>query len=224
MIELQRQLALDPVRIPEPPAEDRSLWQIARRLGAVTGLAALVAWGMVALTGPRNIPRETAQVDTPPPRPTANQVKLLHFVAPTILAPLVPDQTAGTSPPSSQAAPLPAPTTASAPIVEAIPATPGSNSSMPGDDETTTLITRGQTLLQSGDLVSARLILRRPAETGSASAALALGATFDPLVIRRLGVIGIEPDAERARQWYQKAAELGSAEAAQQLAKLEQGH
>ena len=83
------------------------------------------------------------------------------------------------------------------------------------------LVKRGQDFLQNGDLASARLILRRAAEAGSANAALALGATFDPLVIQRLGVIGIEPDTARARQWYQRAAELGSATASQQLTKLE---
>lgn len=47
-----------------------------------------------------------------------------------------------------------------------------------------------------------------------------LGSTFDPLTIQQLDVIGVEPDVARARQWYQKAAELGSDVAAQRLAKL----
>jgi TPR repeat protein len=228
MIELQRQLALDPDSIPEPPADDvRSLWPIALRLGAVTGVAALVAWGMVALTGPRKAASETVQADAPPARASANQVKLVHFQAPAIMPPLVPDLLADATPPPSQAAPsqsAPSQTALPAPAMPAIPAPPASNALILADDEIATLIKRGQDLLQSGDLVSARLLLRRAAEAGSASAALALGATFDPLVIRRLGVIGIEPDAERARKWYQKAAELGSAEASQQLAKLEQVH
>ena len=85
------------------------------------------------------------------------------------------------------------------------------------------LVKRGHDFLQNGDLISARLILQRAVEAGSADAALALGATFDPLVIRRLGVIGIEPDIARARQWYQRAAELGSS-ASQQLTTLERAH
>ena len=51
-------------------------------------------------------------------------------------------------------------------------------------------------------------------------AALALGATFDPALIKRLGVIGTAPDIAQARNWYRKAAELGSPAATQQLAKL----
>jgi TPR repeat protein len=88
-------------------------------------------------------------------------------------------------------------------------------------DEITMLVKRGKDFLTNGDLASARLLLQRAAEAGSADAAMALGATFDPLVIRRLGAIGAEPDAARARQWYQKAVALGAAGAAQPLAKLE---
>jgi TPR repeat protein len=37
-----------------------------------------------------------------------------------------------------------------------------------------------------------------------------LGTTFDPLVIQQLGAIGVVPDVAQARQWYEKAVELGS--------------
>ncbi len=86
----------------------------------------------------------------------------------------------------------------------------------------TALIKRGKDSLMSGDIISARLLLRRAADAGSADAALALGATFDPVVIRRLGAVGMTPDIAQARQWYQRAAALGSAAAMGQLAKLEQ--
>ena len=86
--------------------------------------------------------------------------------------------------------------------------------------EITTLIDRGSAYLKSGDLASARLLLRRAAEAGSAEAALMFGSTFDPLFIRQLGAIGVQPDIARARQWYQKAAELGSDAASQRLANL----
>jgi TPR repeat protein len=76
--------------------------------------------------------------------------------------------------------------------------------------------------LKSGDLVSARLLLRRAAEAGSASAAPMLGTTFDPLVIHQLGAIGVVPDVAQAHQWYEKAVELGSDAASQRLAKLPQ--
>ena len=84
------------------------------------------------------------------------------------------------------------------------------------------MVKRGKDFFMGGDLASARLLLRRAAEGGSAEAALALGATFDPLVIQRLGAIGAAPDIAQARQWYKRAADLGSAAAMGQLAKLEQ--
>src|SRR5580704_10338750 len=89
-------------------------------------------------------------------------------------------------------------------------------------EEIAALINRGTDSLKSGELVSARLLLRRAAEAGSASAALMLGTTFDPLVIQQLGAIGVVPDVTKARQWYEKAAELGSDAASQRLAKLPQ--
>ena len=62
------------------------------------------------------------------------------------------------------------------------------------------LIARGQTYLANGDVVSARLVFRRAAEAGDAQAALALGGTYDPLVLRSLGVIGVAADAAQARE------------------------
>jgi hypothetical protein len=86
-------------------------------------------------------------------------------------------------------------------------------------DEIAALVKRGKDFVNHGDLIAARLLLRRAAEAGSAEAALALGETFDPVVFQRLHVIGIEPDAARAQKWYQRAAELGSAAASQHFAK-----
>ena len=88
--------------------------------------------------------------------------------------------------------------------------------------EIATLVNRGTDSLKSGDVSSARLLLRRAAEAGSASGALILGTTFDPLVIQQLGAFGVVPDVAQARQWYEKAAELGSDAASQRLAKLPQ--
>jgi hypothetical protein len=87
-------------------------------------------------------------------------------------------------------------------------------------EEIATLANRGADSLKSGDIASARLLLRRAAEAGSASAALMLGTTFDPLVIKHLGAIGVVPDVAQARQWYEKALELGSEAASQRLATL----
>lgn len=87
-------------------------------------------------------------------------------------------------------------------------------------DEIAVLVKRGKDFLTNGDISSARLLLRRAAEAGNAEAALALGSTFDPVIIARLGAIGVKADAAKARQWYEKAAALGSNTASQQIAKL----
>jgi hypothetical protein len=104
------------------------------------------------------------------------------------------------------------------------PSTLGTFTASPGPEreEVAALIARGQTYLANGDVASARLVFRRAAKTGDAQAALALGGTFDPLVLRSLGVIGVAADAAQARNWYEKAAELGSQEAPHRIEQLAQ--
>jgi TPR repeat protein len=87
-------------------------------------------------------------------------------------------------------------------------------------EEIAILVKRGNDFLADGDIAAARLLLRRAAEAGSAEGALALGTTFDPIALKRLGAIGAIADLAQARQWYQCAAELGSSAASQQLAGL----
>jgi TPR repeat protein len=90
------------------------------------------------------------------------------------------------------------------------------------ENEINTLIRRGKNLLNDGDFAAARVLFERAANAGSAEAALALGSTYDPNVIKRLGAIMVKPDIESARKWYQFAADRGSAAASLQLANLPQ--
>ncbi len=87
-------------------------------------------------------------------------------------------------------------------------------------EEIEMLLTQGEHFISVGDVATARVLFGRAAEAGDGTAALALGATYDPGVLAKLGVRGIVPDAEKARRWYQKARELGSPEAPSWLAKL----
>ena len=89
-------------------------------------------------------------------------------------------------------------------------------------EEVANLLKRGQIALQNGDLSAARLLLNRAAEAGDAQAAMALGATYDPRVLRELRALGASADVEKARSWYQKAAEMGASEANQRLQQLAQ--
>jgi hypothetical protein len=86
--------------------------------------------------------------------------------------------------------------------------------------EIAALLKRGTDYLQNGDIVSARLMLRRAATAGDPHAALLLGATFDPIVLRDLGVLGFSPDPAQARTWYQRAADAGLPEASRRLERL----
>jgi hypothetical protein len=90
-------------------------------------------------------------------------------------------------------------------------------------EEIAALVKRGQDFIANGDLASARLVLRRAADGGDAQAALLLGSTYDPATFKRLRVVGAGSDPEQARAWYQRAAELGSAEAARRLEPLARG-
>jgi hypothetical protein len=86
--------------------------------------------------------------------------------------------------------------------------------------ELATLMKRAKDMLAMGDIPSARLLLERAAEGQDATAALMLARTYDPAVLGTSDVRNITPEPDKARAWYQKAAQLGSAEAQQRLAQL----
>jgi hypothetical protein len=83
------------------------------------------------------------------------------------------------------------------------------------------LIERGDELMQSGKVSSARLLYQSAAEGGSAEAALALAETYDGGELVRGKVMGgNRPDLAMAKKWYQKAKQLGSPEADSHLLRL----
>jgi hypothetical protein len=104
-----------------------------------------------------------------------------------------------------------APTTASAPDTAAPPVRTLSV------EEVALLVEQGKKYIAVGDVVTARTIFRRAADAGNATAALALAATYDPIVLAKLGVLGMGADVEKARAWYQMAESYGSAEATERL-------
>jgi hypothetical protein len=79
------------------------------------------------------------------------------------------------------------------------------------------LMAQGQQFIAAGDVVTARIAFQRAAEAGDADAAVALGATYDPTVLAKLGVVGIGADVAKARSWYQRAEKLGSPDARRRL-------
>jgi hypothetical protein len=105
-------------------------------------------------------------------------------------------------------------------VVQNVAARPGAAAQAIDKDELDTLLKRGAEYMKGGDYAAARLMLQRAASSGSSQAALALGATYDPLVFIELGVVGFGADLGQARYWYEQARKLGSNEATQRLDRL----
>jgi hypothetical protein len=88
-------------------------------------------------------------------------------------------------------------------------------------EEIAVLMKRAKDMLASGDIPPARLLLRRAADAQEPNAALLLAQTYDPNMLGTQDVRNINPDIAMARTWYQRAAELGSADAQRRLAQLQ---
>lgn len=80
---------------------------------------------------------------------------------------------------------------------------------------------RARSLMTVGDIAAARLLLERAANAQDATAAFVLAQTYDPAVLGTKDTRSITADAAAARDWYRKAAQLGSAEARQRLTQLQ---
>jgi TPR repeat protein len=88
-------------------------------------------------------------------------------------------------------------------------------------DDVTVLLKRARVMIGIGDIVAARLLLQRAANAQDAGAALMLAQTYDPAVLGKPDARTITPDPDMARSWYQRAAELGSPDAKQRLAQMQ---
>ena len=113
MVKLQRQLALDPDAVPEPPVDDiQSLWPMALRLCAVAGVAAAVAWLVISLPGTRLLRHDTMHADIQVPPPVADTQKQDPLRTPAAAGLLLQHglTEANASPAPVEAVPAPAPT------------------------------------------------------------------------------------------------------------------
>jgi len=88
-------------------------------------------------------------------------------------------------------------------------------------DELAVLLKRAKSLLMAGDIPPARLLLERAADAQEAAAALMLAQTYDARVLGTRDVRNINADPTAARNWYRRAAQLGSAEAQRRLDQLQ---
>ena len=88
-------------------------------------------------------------------------------------------------------------------------------------DELAGIMKRARSLLASGDIPPARLLLERAADAQEPAAALMLAQTYDAQVLGTRDVRNINADPNAARNWYRRAAQLGSAEAQRRLNQLQ---
>jgi hypothetical protein len=112
--------------------------------------------------------------------------------------------------------------------VEPSVATPVDEAASPGDtavvldpEDIKPLLDRGRQFFESGDIAAARLLFNRAANAGDVAAVVAMGTTYDPAVLGSRGVRGILADPQKARSWYEKAAQSGSTEGLRLLKALE---
>jgi hypothetical protein len=84
-------------------------------------------------------------------------------------------------------------------------------------DQVELLIARSQELMSQGDVGAARAMLRRGVEARDARATLALGETYDPVMLAIIRAQGVAADPSLARDYYKKASEFGSHEAQERL-------
>jgi TPR repeat protein len=116
---------------------------------------------------------------------------------------------------------VPAPVAVASAMPQAMPAAPQAEVVRSLDPrEIAVLVKRGQGLLSGGDVQSARLLLMRGAEARDARAALLVGTTYDPALLRQIGADGPMADAAQARIWYQRAKEWGEPDAQRKLEAL----
>jgi hypothetical protein len=104
----------------------------------------------------------------------------------------------------------------------ALPASPAPRASNDAAAEMVELLLRrGNAAIADGDFVAARLLYEHAASLGSATAATAMGKTYDIEFLLRSGARGIPADQSVAAAWYRKAAALGDVEARARLVQIE---
>ncbi len=90
----------------------------------------------------------------------------------------------------------------------------------PAPRQITLWIDQGRQFFDAGDLVAARILFQRAANAGDSAAAVAMGATYDPVILAGRGFRGVVSDREKARSWYERAREMGSPEGPRRIEML----
>jgi TPR repeat protein len=87
-------------------------------------------------------------------------------------------------------------------------------------DDARRLCAEGLIAFAKGDIATARAFLKRAAEGGDPRALMALGDTYDPTTLARLGALGLKGDEAAARDYYSRALAAGVGGARERIAAL----
>jgi len=190
------------------------------------------------LNEPARLPPTLGLPGLPPPVQTASASPSREDIANAYQSALQTrapaEATATTTPPPAAAPVATTPSSITAPgaataIVAPSFVTPSVNAPPPQQqsarrmepDELAGIIRRAKSLLAAGDIPPARLLLERAADAQEPAAALMLAQTYDAQVLGTRDVRNINADPNAARNWYRRAAQLGSAEAQRRLSQLQ---
>ena len=202
-------------------------------INAKASLASVAPASLGGGAPPEAAPPRIAQTAAPEPRIAAPEAQAVYRGRPTEAAVAPAAAAVATGKPMDAFASLPSREEIQAAyqsavkggqVAAVVPAAPP-QPAMPAarrldPDELAGLLKRAKSLLAVGDIPAARLLLERAADAQEAEAALMLGTTYDPLVLGNQDMRSVTPDPALARQWYQKAAALGSADARRRLSEL----
>jgi hypothetical protein len=238
IIGAQARLALDPECVPEPPqsqSDGRSYWKIALPAVGILSVVAVIAWIAVSIPSVRVLLK--------------SDVVRARFLGSSVATDLA-EQSTRTQPSNEQGgvsakaaqesgnlqeprsrfdlseftAVAPAP---SVPVAPTRAPPSALNRTIPDfvtrqldRDELASMLQRADDFIKSGDLSSARLLLKRGAEAGDVRATLTLAGTFDPNVLKTLGFQEGVADIAMARLWYDRAQRLDAPEAQRRLKEL----
>ena len=82
------------------------------------------------------------------------------------------------------------------------------------------MVERGEQFLKQGNIAAARQFFLRAADLGLAAGAMRMAATYDAAELAKLPIAGLSPQYGEARRWYERARQLGAADAAEKLSRL----
>lgn len=178
----------------------------------------------------KSLPPKAQSPVVAPPVPSPPAVVVLTPPAVSVPEPPSGGAPAVTIVESPPPLPVPSPPAAAKPIAPskrdtaALPALVGPGVQAPArtppSADSGLLMTRGDQLLASGDIIAARHYFELVAEAGDLRAALRLGKTYDPAFLKQIGARGITGNPAMAKSWYLKAIASGDKDADMRLLQL----